>query len=86
MLNVHKKYKSAKDSPVYRKSITLIDHEWNLTVKTQHFEWCASEAKMSKTELDRESLIESYSFTDIKLKCNLTDYDFDRTNKEYHFH
>ena len=80
------KYKSAKDSPVYRKSITLIDHEWNLPVNTRHFEWCAKEKTMSDAELDRETLIESYSFADIKLKCNLTDYDFDRTNKQYHFH
>ena len=80
------KYKSAEISPTYRKSITLIDHEWNLPVQTQHFEWCITGKTMSDKELDRATIIESYSFTDIKLGCQLTDRDFERTNQEYHFH
>ena len=80
------KYKSADDSPVYRKSITLIDHKWNLPVQTKHFEWSTTGKTKPETELDRETIIESYSFTDIKLGCQLTDHDFERTNLEYHFH
>ncbi len=80
------KYKSADDSPVYRKSVTLIDHEWNLPVQTRHFEWSTTGKTMPDTELDRETMIESYSFTDINLGCHLTDHDFERTNQEYHFH
>ena len=80
------KYKSAEASPIYRKSITLIDHEWNLPVQTRHFEWCTMGKTMSETELDRATIIESYSFTDIQLGCHLTDHDFERTNQEYHFH
>ena len=80
------KYKSAEVSPIYRKSITLIDQKWNLPVQTQHFEWCTTGKTMSETELDRATIIESYSFTDIKLGCHLTDHDFERTNQEYHFH
>ncbi len=80
------KYKSAEISPTYRKSITLIDHEWNLPVQTQHFEWCRTGKTMTDQELDLATIIESYSFTNIKLGCDLTDRDFERTNQEYHFH
>ncbi len=79
------KYTSATDSPTYRKSITLIDCEWSVPLHTRHFEWSPSTTDLPEEELDEATLLESYSFTDIKLECNLTDHDFDRTNPEYRF-
>ena len=80
------KYKSAMESPIYRKSITLIDREWSVPVKSRQFEWPRNGAVFADGELDGGTLLESYAFTDVKLRCNLKDLDFDRTNQEYHFH
>lgn len=78
-------YKSAEKSPVYRKSITLIDNEWKVPLHSEHYEWPGSGSALAENELDPATLIESYSFTEIKWKANLTEHDFDRTNHEYHF-
>jgi len=79
-------YKSRTDSPIYRKSITLIDREWNVPLHSRHFEWPKSETPMPEAELDDATLLESYSFTDVHLQCRLSDHDFDRSNSEYNFH
>lgn len=79
------RYRSRHDSPVYRKSVTLIDHEWRVPVHTRHFEWPATSTTLEESQLDESTLLECYSFTDLKLNCNLTDHDFDRKNPEYRF-
>lgn len=79
------KYKSATESPIYRKSVTLIDHEWNVPLHSRHYEWPREGTEMPDEELDDATLLESYSFTDVKLRCDLSDHDFDRTNPEYRF-
>jgi len=79
------RYRSRSDSPVYRKSVTLIDHEWQIPVHTRHFEWPVTSATCSEEQLDESTLIECYSFTELKLNCELTDDDFDRKNSEYRF-
>lgn len=78
-------YKSAETSPVYRKSITSIDREWNLPISTVHYEWPAPDKQIPAEELDQHTLIESYSFRGIELTQDLTARDFDRTNNEYRF-
>lgn len=78
-------YKSREVSPTYRKSITYLDHEWNLPVRTDHFEWPANGDAGDDKDLDPKTLIESYSFTDVKLPAPLSDSDFDRNNPEYRF-
>lgn len=78
-------YSSPADSPIYRKSITMIDREWRVPLHTQHFEWPKSEAGLTDEQLDEATLIESYSFTEIDFQSDLTDRDFDRTNAEYRF-
>jgi hypothetical protein len=78
-------YKSRSESPVYRKSITFIDEQWNVPIHSRHFEWPSSKVKLTEDELDGATLIESYSFTDIEFGCNLTDHDFDPKHPEYHF-
>ena len=79
------KYRSAIDSPVYRKSITWIDREWNVPLHSQHFEWPSSRISVAEAKLDEATLIESYSFTDIALEPQLSDRDFDRANPDYRF-
>lgn len=79
------RYKSSVESPTYRKSITLIDHEWNVPLHSRHFEWLNSGENMDENQLDEATLIECYSFTELNISCGLTDHDFDRTNQEYQF-
>jgi hypothetical protein len=77
-------YASRDISPVYRKSITYLDSEWNVPVSSSHFEWPAI-GDASAGDLDQQTLIESYSFTSVQLPAPLTDLDFDRKNPEYKF-
>lgn len=79
------KYRSRTDSPVYRKSVTLIDCEWRIPLHTQHFEWPATSTSEKEVQLDESTLIECYSFTALKMNCNLTEHDFDPKNPEYRF-
>ena len=78
-------YKSANDSPVYRKSMTLLDTETGLPVHTQHFGWPGAGTSIGAEQLDEATLVESYSYTDLRFECQLTDHDFDQRNQEYHF-
>ena len=78
-------YKSPSESSVYRKSVTLIDHEWLVPLHTRHFEWPGAGTAAEETQVDEATLIECYSFTELKMNCGLTDLDFDRTNPEYNF-
>lgn len=78
-------YKSPAESRMYRKSITLIDREWNVPLSSQHYEWPTVATAKSGEELDASTLIESYSFTDVHWNAHLTDQDFQRTHPDYHF-
>lgn len=78
-------YKSAASSPTYRKSITLIDKEWNVPLYTRNFGWPGPAEKSSGEELDEATLIEFYTFTDVQFRQQLASADFDRANAEYMF-
>ena len=78
-------YKNRELSPIYRKSITMIDQEWNVPLSTRHFEWPQAETTVPENQLDEATLIESYAFTELAFDAPLTDQDFDPTNAEYQF-
>ena len=79
-------YKSKSDSPVYRKSVTCIDQEWKIPVHSRHFEWPQKQNYHNSDEdLDENTLIEEYSFTDVTLGCPLSESDFNPKNPEYRF-
>lgn len=78
-------YSSQAASPIYRKSITYIDNEWNLPVHSKHFEWPATGKDADDANPDDSTLIESYSFTNVEMGCGLSESDFDRRNPEYRF-
>lgn len=78
-------YKNRKVSPIYRKSITMIDQEWNVPLCTRHFEWPRAETTVPENQLDEATLIESYAFTELAFDAHLTDQDFDPTNAKYQF-
>jgi hypothetical protein len=75
-------FASPSVSPVYRKSVTLIDDEWHLPVQSRHYEWPQAGAPAVD---DESTLIESYTFTEVDFGAGLTDHDFDRSNQEYRF-
>lgn len=79
-------YKNAEVSPTYRKSIVLIDNEWNVPLYTRNFSWPADNVvPETAEELDDATLIEFYTFTDVQFRQQLAEVDFDRSNNEYRF-
>jgi hypothetical protein len=79
-------FANAKESPTYRKSVIYIDQESCLPVFVRGFGWPREEiASASPEELDEQTLIESYSFTDINLKSELATADFSESNSDYRF-
>ena len=55
-------YRSAKESEVYRKTITMIDEEHSIPVFIQNYTW----ATENTVNVEEETLIECYSFKDIR--------------------
>jgi len=66
----------------YRKSVQYIDKEWGLPVSIQNFTWPADGCDVTD---DESTLLESYSFSDLKLGGQLSDSAFDRKNSQYSF-
>lgn len=79
-------YEAPVSSPLYRKSVTRLDEEWKIPLESHHYTWPAKETKLSDNELDEETLIESYQFSEINFDQVPDDRDFDRDNPEYQFH
>jgi uncharacterized protein DUF1571 len=73
-------------SPVYRKSVQYIDHEWNIPLRVANYTWPEPGKHVDGPALDDATLIEYYMYSDVALDAHLSDADFDRANDEYHFH
>ena len=78
-------YKDRQASEHYRKSISLVDKEWCVPVYTKNFGWLNGEAPADPDQHDEATLIEYYSYANIKFRPNLVAIDFDHTNDEYGF-
>lgn len=78
-------YNNAKTSKEYRKSIVLIDKEWSVPLFIKNFGWPTDNITATGEELDTATLVEQYSYSDIKFRANLTAFDFDRANEDYGF-
>jgi hypothetical protein len=78
-------YKDSKLSEQYRKSICLIDKEWSVPVYTRNFGWLTGDVPSDPEEHDQASLVEFYSYANIKFRPNLLAQDFDHTNEDYRF-
>ncbi len=75
-------YDSPDISETYRKSVQYIDKELSLPIVVKNYTW-DSEADPAK--IDESSLIESYTWTDIRIEQRLANADFDETNSSYRF-
>jgi len=79
-------FANAKESESYRKSVIYIDQKTCLPIFVRGFGWPEDGmASSSPEELDEQTLIESYSFTDIKMKSELATTEFSDTNTKYRF-
>jgi hypothetical protein len=75
-------YDSPQANKTYRKSIQYVDAELSLPVVVRNYTW--GEDTDPET-IDEQTLIESYTWTDIRVNQQLANGDFDETNSSYRF-
>lgn len=75
-------YKSKKNSELYRKTVMYLDKEMKIPVCVKNFTW--PDEKGAEPD-DKKDLIESYAYTNIKLRPQFADADFDKSNEKYLF-
>ncbi len=75
-------YLSQSQSPTYRKSIQYIDEEWSIPVCVKNFTWAVDS---NPDTIDDDTLIESYSYSDVQFEERLADSSFDTQNGQYRF-
>ncbi|GIX04501.1 MAG: hypothetical protein KatS3mg114_0370 [Planctomycetaceae bacterium] len=78
-------YKNREVSPLYRKSLVMIDKEWKIPVFTRNHTWPEGDPSEDEQQLDDETLIEQYSYSELSFEVKLAEQDFDRHNEEYRF-
>ncbi len=74
-------YCSAKDSPVYRRTITIIDDELHIPVYVRNYTWPTE----NTVNMEEETLIECYSFKELHLDDQLADATWKKSNPGYRF-
>ncbi len=74
-------YASTEQSPVYRKTITLIDDELSLPVYVRNYTW----PNENMVDVEQETLIECYAFSEIQIERQLADATWERENPDYRF-
>lgn len=77
-------YDAPEFNETYRKSVSLIDQELLVPVCIQNYTWPSGKYE-NAAQLDAETLVESYSYTDIVFNQQLADVDFDTKNSAYTF-
>ncbi|MBX3437896.1 MAG: DUF1571 domain-containing protein [Planctomycetaceae bacterium] len=75
-------YDSPEHNATYRRSVQYIDKELSLPVIVRNYTW--SDTPGTETD-DDQTLIESYSWSDIRVDQRLANGDFDQTNSGYRF-
>lgn len=70
-------YDNETVNPTYRKLTIFIDKELSVPVAVRNYTWVKDQQVVAD---DEESLIESYSFTEIESATQLSDNDFSKQN------
>ncbi|MEY3173613.1 MAG: hypothetical protein RLZZ436_1527 [Planctomycetota bacterium] len=70
-------------NPEYRKSIVAIDSQYHIPLLVQNWTWSSDAAIIPDSELDEQTLVESYSFSGLNFGVNYADLDFSRDNPKY---
>lgn len=73
-------YESPEYCETYRKAVLYIDKELSMPVCVRNYTWAVD---ANPETIDEETLIEFYSYSDIKIEQQLADSDFDRGNSRY---
>jgi hypothetical protein len=76
-------YKDRSASQRYRKSVMLIDRELGVPVVVRNFGWPVEGSTEKPT--DESTLVEFYTYCDIRFQSEVAGGDFDRGNKSYRF-
>jgi len=76
-------YADRSASQRYRKSVMLVDRELGVPVVVRNFGWPSEGFDGEVT--DESTLVESYTYRDIKFQSEVASGDFDRGNKAYRF-
>ncbi len=76
------KYNSPQVNETYRKSLQYIDKELSLPVRVVNYGWGQ---ETDPETIDEQTLIESYTWSDIRIDQRLASGDFDETNANYRF-
>ncbi|MEZ6060709.1 MAG: DUF1571 domain-containing protein [Planctomycetaceae bacterium] len=76
-------YDSPEFSELYRKSVVLIDTRRNIPMLVRNYTWAVESEGLSTEELDKLTLIENYSFTEVDFDRELVATDFSRENPKY---
>ncbi|MEX0724936.1 MAG: DUF1571 domain-containing protein, partial [Planctomycetaceae bacterium] len=74
-------YPDPARSPEYRKSILMIDKQNCLPIFCKNYTWPEEGSLLAGDALDKETLLEFYTYTNIKLSPQLADKEFDRNNE-----
>ena len=74
-------YRSAEDSPVYRRTITMIDNKLHIPVYVRNYTWPTEDT----VDVEEETLIECYCFKDLQLNEQLADVTWKKSNPRYRF-
>ena len=73
-----------EESETYRKSVQMFDDELCVPVCIWNYGWPTRE-DIPREKLDEATLLEHYSYSDLRFKQQLADRDFDRENAKYSF-
>lgn len=68
---------------IYRKSYVTIDKEYQIPVDVRNYTWSNHSEGLSDAQLDAQTLIEQYSFTQLNVTTQLANTDFSRDNPRY---
>ena len=77
------KYDDQKFNKTYRKSLLLVDAKRHIPLMVRNYTWATDAEDLSSEELDKATLIENYSFTDLTDSTKLAAKDFSRENPKY---
>lgn len=76
-------YASREVSPVYRKSLVMIDTRYHVPMRVLNHTWTNDEDGLTVEQIDENTLIEHYSFSDINFAKEYVAEDFSRDNPLY---
>lgn len=74
-------YADAKFSPLYRKSVSMIDDQLALPVYVRNYTW----PNQYTSDLEQDTLVECYAYKNIKLEKQVADVVWEVENPEYRF-